>query len=249
MSYEHLNKSGVLWLITKIKNGLAEKVDKVDGKSLSTNDYTTSDKNKLSGIAEGAEANVQSDWNESTSTSDAFIKNKPTSLPADGGNADTIGGFTVEVNVPANAKFTDTTYEVATNTKDGLMSSEDFVKLSAFGTASDYSTTKETETLITNKGYQTAAQVQSLINSSLSDVTGIDIQVVSSLPTTGTKGIIYLVLHSHTDSGDNYDEYIWVESASEFEKIGNTDIDLSGYMKTSDIVDITEDELTAMWNS
>ena len=34
----------------------------------------------------------------------------PTSLPADGGNADTVGGFTVGVNVPANAKFTDTTY-------------------------------------------------------------------------------------------------------------------------------------------
>ena len=34
----------------------------------------------------------------------------PTSLPADGGNADTVGGFTVEVDVPANAKFTDTIY-------------------------------------------------------------------------------------------------------------------------------------------
>lgn len=57
-----------------------------------------------------AEANVQSDWNESDTGSDAFIKNKPTSLPANGGNADTVGGFTVEVNVPADAKFTDTTY-------------------------------------------------------------------------------------------------------------------------------------------
>ena len=32
----------------------------------------------------------------------------PTSLPADGGNADTVNGFTVNTNVPANAKFTDT---------------------------------------------------------------------------------------------------------------------------------------------
>ena len=34
------------------------KVDKVSGKDLSTNDYTTAEKNKLSGIAEGAQVNV-----------------------------------------------------------------------------------------------------------------------------------------------------------------------------------------------
>ena len=32
---------------------------------------------KLNGIAAGAEVNVQADWNESSSTSDAFIRNKP----------------------------------------------------------------------------------------------------------------------------------------------------------------------------
>ena len=37
-----------------------------------------------------AEANVQSDWNETDTTSDAYILNKPTSLPANGGNADTL---------------------------------------------------------------------------------------------------------------------------------------------------------------
>ena len=55
-----------------------------------------------------AEANVQSDWLEASSSSDAYIKNKPTSLPADGGNADTVGGHTVKKDVPANAEFTDT---------------------------------------------------------------------------------------------------------------------------------------------
>lgn len=55
---------------------ISGKVDKVDGKGLSTNDYTTTEKNKLAGIAEGAEVNVQSDWN--ATSGDAFIKNKPT---------------------------------------------------------------------------------------------------------------------------------------------------------------------------
>lgn len=52
------------------------KVDKVNGKGLSTNDFTTTLKNKLDGIASGAEVNVQSDWN--ATSGDAFIKNKPT---------------------------------------------------------------------------------------------------------------------------------------------------------------------------
>ena len=54
------------------------KVDKVIGKNLSTNDYTNIEKLKLSSIEEGAEINVQSDWNEINTLSDSFIKNKPT---------------------------------------------------------------------------------------------------------------------------------------------------------------------------
>lgn len=60
-----------------ISIALGGKVDKVSGKGLSTNDYTTTEKNKLSGIAAGAEVNVQPDWDETDSTSDAYIKNKP----------------------------------------------------------------------------------------------------------------------------------------------------------------------------
>ena len=58
-----------------------------------------------------AQKNVQADWTETDETSDAYIKNKPTEIKANGGNADTVGGFTVETNVPADAKFTDTVYE------------------------------------------------------------------------------------------------------------------------------------------
>ncbi|MEB2870304.1 hypothetical protein [Pseudomonas rhizosphaerae] len=40
-----------------IKSLTSGKVDKVNGKGLSANDYTTTEKNKLSGIAEGAQVN------------------------------------------------------------------------------------------------------------------------------------------------------------------------------------------------
>lgn len=42
-----------------------------------TNAFTDSLKAKLEGIEAGAEVNIQADWNEASTISDAFIKNKP----------------------------------------------------------------------------------------------------------------------------------------------------------------------------
>lgn len=44
--------------ISAMNTALAGKVDKVSGKQLSTNDYTTTEKNKLAGISAGAQVNV-----------------------------------------------------------------------------------------------------------------------------------------------------------------------------------------------
>lgn len=62
----------------------------------------------------------------------------------------------------------------------------------------------------------------------LGDITSIDYQVVEILPNMGIKGTIYLVSHNY---GENniYDEYIWVNNT--FEKIGSTNVDLSGYIQ------------------
>lgn len=54
------------------------KVDKVTGKQLSTEDFTTAFKTKLEGIEEGAEVNVNADWD--ANSGDAEILNKPTTI-------------------------------------------------------------------------------------------------------------------------------------------------------------------------
>lgn len=55
-----------------------------DDGTISVNPFTTDDEAKLDGIEEGAEVNVQSDWNQSNTGADDFIKNKPDlSLKAD----------------------------------------------------------------------------------------------------------------------------------------------------------------------
>ena len=85
---KYLDENGLLYLWNKIKahvqsvitnlNLSGTYVAKESGKGLSTNDYTTEEKNKLSNIQAGAEVNVQANWSESDPTSDAYIKNKPT---------------------------------------------------------------------------------------------------------------------------------------------------------------------------
>lgn len=61
-----------------VGNQLAGKVDKETGKGLSSNDFTDEELAKLNGIEAGAEVNVQADWDQTNTSADDYIKNKPT---------------------------------------------------------------------------------------------------------------------------------------------------------------------------
>ena len=76
----------------------------------------------------------------------------------------------------------------------------------------------------------TSSQDQTLkteLLQTIGNITSFEIDVVESLPETGTKGHIYFVPKTTTDEKNIYDEYIWVvkDTASAFEKIGDTKID------------------------
>jgi hypothetical protein len=81
---------------TALNTGLDGKVDKVPGKDLSTEDYTTADQTKLAGIEEGAQVNINADWD--ATSGDAQILNKPT-IPsaADGSETKVTAGTNVTV--------------------------------------------------------------------------------------------------------------------------------------------------------
>lgn len=201
MAIEYLDKSGLTLLISKIKSALGGKVDVVSGKGLSTNDYTSAEKQKLSGIANGAQVNVIES-----------VKVNGTKL--------TPSSKAVDVTVPT--------------------------KTSQLTNDSGYQSATSVESIITAKGYQTQSQVQSLINSAVGNITSIRYENVTSLPATGSNGVIYLVAHSH-GTQDIYDEYIWLSETKTYEKIGNTDIDLSAYVKKSELTAITTNDLNTMW--
>lgn len=92
-------------------------VEQESGKGLSTNDYTTTEKNKLAGIADGAEVNVQPDWD--ATSGDAAILNKPT-IPSKTSDLTNDSGFITSSDVPEAGTATpsmDGTAAVGSSTK------------------------------------------------------------------------------------------------------------------------------------
>ena len=87
---------------------LTEKVDKEAGKGLSTNDFTNAEKNKLAGIAAGAEVNVQADWNQANPDADDFIKNKPSIGVYTAGNGIDITNGRISVTTQVLDQITET---------------------------------------------------------------------------------------------------------------------------------------------
>lgn len=208
------------------------------GKGLSSNDYTSAEKTKLSGIAEGANKYVHPSYTAQKSglykvTVDASGHVSATTAVA---KADITG-----LGIPAQ----DTTYADATTSTHGLMSAADKTKLDGVATgaqANKIESVKVNGTALTPdsskavnvdlSAYAKSADVTKEIASAVSGVTQIDYSVVEQLPSTGKKGIIYLVANS--DSGNNiYDEYIYINS--KFEKLGSREMDLSSYAKKTDI--------------
>ena len=120
-----------------LHQNIGNKVEKIDGKGLSTNDFTNDLKTKLLNLNPDGEGNVQSDWNETSTNSDAYILNKPSSMYYVEGNT------TAETNKPVwfgtNASLpvgqsTDT-YDIGTviNYKIGIAPGESHTALSING--------------------------------------------------------------------------------------------------------------------
>lgn len=63
--------------------------------------------------------------------------------------------------------------------------------------------------------------------------TGYTCKIVDALPETGEDEVYYIIRDNVTASDNAYDEYILINSA--FEKIGDAEVDLSEYVKASDI--------------
>lgn len=109
---------------------LSGKVDKVAGKGLSTNDYTTADKTKLAGIAAGANKYVHPSHTAATS---GLYKITVDAL----GHVTAVTAVTKNDITSLGIPGTNTTYGLASATANGLMSKEHYAKLNGMVLATD----------------------------------------------------------------------------------------------------------------
>ena len=134
--------------ISYVNGELDGKVDKVAGKGLSTEDYTTEEKTKLGGVEAGAQVNVIESITYGGAT--ATITSKGAAIPVFGGSSANAAGTVGVVPAPAQnyqGKFlrgdgtwadpANTEYSEATQSVAGLMSASDKVKMDGISTGAN----------------------------------------------------------------------------------------------------------------
>ena len=124
---------------TTVATQIGTKVDKVEGKGLSTNDYTTAEKNKLGGIASGAEVN-QNAFNivavkVGTTTTNVQADTKTDTVTFIQGDNVTLTPDATNDTITIAAK--DTTYPVVSTTTNGIMSKDDKNKLNGIAAGAE----------------------------------------------------------------------------------------------------------------
>ena len=157
---------------------------------------SSSDKTKLDGIATGAEANVQADWNETDTADDSFIKNKPvaatTSASGLMSSADKIkldgidAGAEANVQTDWNATSGDSQIlnkpGFATTSADGLMSKEDKAKLNGIASGAEVNVQADWDETDTSDSAYIANK----------PATPTKIYVQSSFPSNASSGDLFI---------------------------------------------------------
>lgn len=217
---KYLSYEGLTHLKLLIKAALNGKVDKVTGKGLSTNDFTNELKNTYDNVVQKVE-DLTTTGGEPNIIETIKVNN----------TIQTVENKTVNIRVPINNNE-------LTNGAGYITGIKNTDVTTALG-FTPYNATNP-------KGYQTESQVNSLISNAIGNIQGITYSVVTSLPSAGEAGVIYLISNSGSNP-NSYDEYIYVNN--KFEKIGTTDVDLSGYVQDTDLVAITNSEIDTIWNN
>ena len=244
---KYLDDNGLTYYHSKIKTLLNGKVDTEAGKGLSANDFTNTLKSKLDGIAAGAQVNVIEGVNVNGSAVTPTNKIVNLTIPTKLTDLTNDGNFVTDANyVHTDNNFTTTLKNklngIATGAEVNVQS--DWAVTSTSSDAFIKNKPTKVSDFTNDSNFQTQSQVQQAINDAIGQITGLSFEIVQTLPATGAAGTIYLVPNSGS-APNIYDEYVWVTSggSGSFEKIGTTDVDLSGYVQYSNLVAITNAEI------
>ena len=149
--------------------------------------YPTADKNKLAGIASGAEVNVQSNWD--AGSGDAHILNKPATITA--GQASAIAANTAKLTYPAADKTKlagiASGAEVNVQSDWNAGSGDSFIKNKPTTITAGQATAISTNT--TKRSYPSADQAKV---AALGSLANSDYTVSTGAPTGGSDGDLWL---------------------------------------------------------
>jgi hypothetical protein len=263
---KYLDENGLLYLVQKIKGWDAGKVDTKTGWGLSQNDLTNDLKSKYDTAvqkvddltATGGAPNVIE-----------IVKVNGTALTPDSNKAVNVSvptklsQLTNDDNFVKDANYVHTDNNFTLTEKQKLAGLENYndteikqqianagkidivkvngVEQTVTNKAVEISVPTNNSQLANGAGYQTASDVNALIATALGEVQGLSISIVQTLPETGEAGVLYFVSNPSGKNPNSYDEYIWLGDS--YEKIGAIDLDLTGYIKSSDVAAITNAEI------
>ena len=200
---------------------------KVDGKGLSTNDYDATAKAKVDAIPDNPQyTDTQYTAGDGISIDDNVIS---ATGGGGGGEENVIEAITMNsASVPVTNKtaaITEIDPTVPSWAKQQTKPSYNYSEISNTPDLSGFITKSVndlTNYYLKSETY-TKAEVQALIGA----IQNFHYEIYATLPASGESNVLYLI--GPTGSGaDKYEEYVYLNNT--FTKIGDTSIDLSGYV-------------------
>lgn len=212
----------------QINTALSGKVDKVDGKGLSTYDYDTTAKAKVDAIpADPKYTDTTYEAGDGISIEDNVI-----SSTGGGGEENIIEAITMNgASVPVTNKtaaITETDPTVPSWAKQQNKPSYNYYEIGNTPDLSGFITKSVND--LTNYYLKSETYTKDEVEALIGAIQQFHYEIYVALPQTGESNVLYLI--GPTGSGsDKYEEYVYSNNA--FTKIGDTSIDLSGYVTTS----------------
>ena len=248
-------------IVSNISTALTSKVDKVVGKDLSTNDYTDADKEIVAGVTDALDNKVDKVSGKGLSTNDYtdidrnIVSNISTALS---GKVDKVPGkglstedYTTEDKTKLGTleNYDDTALsgrvsDIEDMIPSGASSSDQLAKISDIPDVSNFIT--NTVNNLVNYYTKSETYTKEEVNAAIGAISTISFDIESVLPTENIQtNVIYLIPKSTASTNNIYDEYINLNGTSAgWELIGTTEIDLSGYVTTSDLNTALADYVT-----
>lgn len=225
---------------------------KVDGVEMSVYELPIATASTVGGIKVGSGLKVLADGTLSVEVADNLTSSDTDkALSAAQGKAlnEAINKINTEIGEMAQGDMLKSTYDtdgdgvvdnaakLGGQTPSYYAKAED-IPLKLSDLANDENFIDSTVSNLANYYKKTETYTQDEVNTLIGNLATIDIQAVDNLPVSGKSNVIYLVPKDSAQTNNTKDEYLWTGTA--FEKIGDTEIDLSNYLtKTGNASDTT----------